>query len=255
MDKFLTGKTALVTGASRGLGRAIAQNLAERGALVAINYASNEAAALETLALIEGAGGQGFIIQEMLGSYESAVALKAALDAGLTERTGGIGLDIVVNNAGGGVMANVEQTTPAILEKAIADNVTSTFYVTQVLMSQLRDGGRVITFSSLGAKQSLVQYAAYAICKSAVNSLTVVLAKELGHRQITVNCIMPGLVATDSNTDLRANPEMVRYMEDNIVLGRIGEPEELATVVSSLISPDMGYVTGQIIEVSGGLFL
>jgi len=255
MEKFLKGKTALVTGASRGLGRAIAQQLAELGALVAINYARNEEAARETLALIDDAGGRGFVVQEELGSYASAERLAAALDGEFTRRTGDTGLDILINNAGGGPLASIEMTTPEILEKIMADNLTGPFYVTKVLMPRLRAGGRVINMSSKGASMALPQYIVYAMCKSGIETFTVAMAKELGPRGITVNCISPGLISSDSNADIRANPTMAKFMADNTLLGRLGQPADISGVVKALVSPDMGFVTAQIIEVSGGLFL
>lgn len=255
MDRFLDGKTALVTGASRGLGRGIAQQLAALGALVAINYANNAKAADETLELVEHAGGRGFIVQGLLGSYESAERLAAALDIELKKRTGQTGIDILVNNAGGGQLAGIEQTTPAILEKTVADNLTGPFYVTKVLMPRLRQGGRVINMSSKGASGALPQYIVYAMCKSGIETFTIALAKELGPRGITVNCISPGLISSDSNADIRANPAMTKFMVDNTLLGRLGLPADIAGVVKALVSPDMSFVTAQIIEVSGGLFL
>jgi NAD(P)-dependent dehydrogenase (short-subunit alcohol dehydrogenase family) len=254
MAHSLHGKTALVTGASRGLGRAIARDLAAEGALVAINYANNEAAALETQAAIVAAGGDAFLIQGVLGSYQSALKLGADLDAELARRTGDAGLDILVNNAGGGVLATLDDTTPEIFEKTVADNLSGPFYVTKVLKPRIRQGGRVIFMSSVGARQALPQYAAYAVCKAGINTFTVITAKELGPRGVTVNCIMPGLISTDSNADLRGDPAMVDFMEKSTLLGRLGQPSDLSGVVLALVSPQMGFVTGQVIEVSGGLF-
>ncbi len=250
----LQGKTALVTGASRGLGRAIAQDLAARGALVAINYANNRQAALETLNAITANGGDGFLIQGVLGSYDSAVKLAAELDGELVKRTGDGGLDILINNAGGGVLATIDDTTPDIFEKTVADNLSGPFYVTKVLKPRLQQGGRVVFMSSVGARQALPQYAAYAVCKAGINTFTVIMAKELGSLGVTVNCIMPGLISTDSNADLRTDPEMVAFMEKNTLLGRLGQPSDLSGAVMALVSPEMGFVTGQVIEVSGGLF-
>ncbi len=255
MEKFLIGKTALVTGASRGLGRAIARELAGLGATVAINYARSEDGARETLRLIEAAGGQAFIVQAELGSIQASEKLATALEAELTRRTGSNGLDILVNNAGGGVLAGMEATTPAILEKTVADNFTGPLYTTKVLMPRLRHGGRVINMSSEASTQALPQYVVYSMCKSAINTFTVCLAKELGPRGITVNCISPGLITSDSNADIRQNPDMVKFMESKTLLGRLGVPTDISGVVKALVSPDMGFVTGQIITVSGGLFL
>lgn len=255
MGKMLEGKTALVTGASRGLGRATAELLAEHGALVAINYASNDRAAQEALQAIEAKGGKGFLIKNAQGTSEAAEALAADLDAELLERTGSTGLDILINNAGGGPVANMDATTPELFEKILGDNLRGPFFVTKLLKSRLRQGGRVIFVSSLGARNALPDYVVYAISKSAIETLTVVMAKELGPRDITVNCIMPGLIASDANADLRADANTKAYLEQNTALRRLGEPSDFSGVALSLTSPQMGYVTGQVIEVSGGMSL
>ena len=255
IDKFLEGKTALVTGASRGLGRAIAERLAELGALVALNYASNDDAARETLAAIEAAGGKAFLVKGAQGSYEAAEKLLAAMDAGLTERTGSAGLDILINNAGGGPKADIEATTPEIFEKIFSDNLRGPFYVTKLLKPRMRSGGSIIYMSSLGARTALTDYVAYAMSKSAIETFTVVMAKEFGPENITVNCISPGLIASDSNADIRANDDVRTYLEQTTPLRRLGVPADSAGVVESLVSEKMSYVTGQIIEVSGGMSL
>ena len=255
MNKILEGKTALVTGASRGLGRATAEELAALGALVCINYASNDQAARETLAAIESKGGKAFLIKNAQGSYEAAIQLAADLDAELLKRTGSTELDILINNAGGGPVHTVDTTTPEIFEKVLGDNLRGPFFVTKVLKPRLRQGGRVIFVSSLGARHALPDYVVYAISKSAVETFTVVMAKELGPRGITVNCIMPGLIASDANADLRANPAIKQQFEANTAMRRLGEPSDFSGVVLSLVSPQMGYVTGQVIVVSGGMGL
>lgn len=254
-DRFLEGKTALVTGGSRGLGRAIAEDLARLGALVAINYANNDSAANETLQAIESSGGKAFAIKSAQGSFEAAEQLAAELDRELKQRTGDTGLDILINNAGGGPVANIDATTPEIFEKILGDNLRGPFYVTRLMKPRLREGGRVIFMSSLGARNALPDYVVYAISKSAIETFTVVMAKELGSKNITVNCLSPGLIASDANADLRANDEMRAYFESTTALGRLGVPSDLSGVVVSLVSPKMGYVTGQLIEVSGGMSL
>lgn len=254
MDRELDGKTALVTGASRGLGRAIAQDLADSGAIVALNYASNDEAARQTLGAIEAKGGQAFLLRQKLGSFEAAEELTAALDQELIKRTGSSGLDILINNAGGGPVHDVDSTTPDVFESVLSDNLRGPFYVTKLLKPRLRDDGRVVFMSSVGARKALPQYVVYALAKSAVETFTRVMAQELGAQGITVNCIMPGVIASDANADIRADPASKKFFEDNTLLRRFGEPSDLSGVVMSLISPQMGYVTGQIIEVSGGLF-
>ena len=255
MNKILEGKTALVTGASRGLGRATAEDLAALGALVCINYANNDKAAHETLAAIEAKGGKAFLIKNAQGSYEAAVQLAADLDAELLKRTGSTDLDILVNNAGGGPVHTIDTTTPEIFEKVLGDNLRGPFFITKVLKPRLRQGGRVIFVSSLGARTALPNYVVYAISKSAVETLTVVMAKELGPRNITVNCVSPGMVESDANADLRADQATKQYLEQNIPLRRLGVPQDFSGVIVSLVSPQMGYVTGQLIEVSGGMAL
>jgi 3-oxoacyl-[acyl-carrier protein] reductase len=255
MDKFLEGKTALVTGASRGLGRAIAEDLAALGALVAINYASNDDAAHDTLKAIEAKGGRAFLIKNAQGSFAAAEELAASLDTQLRAHTGSTDLDILVNNAGGAPQADIDHTTPEMFDKIIADNLSGPFYITKVLKPRLRAGGRVIFTSSLGARTALPDYAVYAISKSAVEKLTVIMAKDLGPRNITVNCVSPGLIASDANADIRANDDIRNYLEQTTPLRRLGVPADLSGVVVSLVSSKMGYVTGQVIEVTGGLSL
>jgi 3-oxoacyl-[acyl-carrier protein] reductase len=251
----LAGKTALVTGASRGLGRAIAEALASEGALVALNYASNDSAAQATLHAIESKGGKAFLIKSEQGSFAAAEALASALDEGLRARCGDGALDILINNAGGGPQASIEATTPEIYDKILADNLSGPWHITRLLMSRLRSGGRVIFTSSLGARTAIPDYAVYAMSKTAIEKLTVLMAKELGPRNITVNCVSPGLIESDANEHVRANAEMKAYLEQTTPLRRLGVPSDLSGVVMSLVSDAMGYVTGQVIEVSGGMSL
>ena len=255
MDKFLQGKTALITGGSRGLGRAVAEEYAALGALVAINYANNDDAAHETLQAIEAKGGNAFLIKSAQGSYAAAEELTRALDTGLRERTGSTGLNILVNNAGGGPVADIDATTPEIFEKILGDNMRGPFYVTKLLKARLRDGGRVIFLSSLGARKALPAYVVYAMSKRGIETLTVVMAKELGPRNITVNCISPGIIASDANAEIRADEELEATYAKTTALNRLGVPSDLSGVAVALASPQMGYVTGQVIEVSGGMWL
>ena len=251
----LQGKTALVTGASRGIGRSIAERFAEAGALVAINYAGNEAAARETLKRVEAKGGKGFIVQAALGSPESAQKLAADVTAELKKRTGDAGLNILVNNVGGADYANIVTTTPELYKKTFENNVGSTFFLTQALLPNLRKGGRIINLSSAGARLALEQLIVYSMSKSAVNTFTRAMAKELGPRGITVNVVAPGLVATDAAAADLANEAGAKFMKDNTALGRAaGEPEEIAEVVYALATT-LSWVTGQIIEASGGFRL
>jgi 3-oxoacyl-[acyl-carrier protein] reductase len=253
---ILESKTALVTGASRGIGRCIAQQLAASGALVAINYAANESAARATLQAIEAAGGRAFLVHAALGTPQAADALAATLTAELTARTGSAGLDILVNNVGGGCFANIETTTPEIFNDAFAKNVGAPFFVTKAVMPQLRNGGRVINISSTASRLALEQFLAYSMSKASVDVFTRAMAKELGPRGITVNAVSPGYTDTDAVADDTNNPEAVKYMQAATALGRaFAQPEEIAEVVHALATPGMGWVTGQIVEASGGFRL
>ncbi len=252
----LQNKTALVTGASRGIGRSIAQRLASEGALVAINYATNELAARETLKSIEDKGGKGFLVHAALGTPESADTLATVLEAELIKRTGNSGLDILVNNVGGALYANIEATTPDIYNKTFADNVGAAFFVTKAVLARLREGGRVINISSVGSRLALEQLIAYSMSKAAVDVFTRALAKELGPRSITVNAVAPAFTATDAAAADQNNPDTVKYVIAETALRRaFAKPEEVSEVVYNLATPGMGWVTGQIIEASGGFRL
>jgi NAD(P)-dependent dehydrogenase (short-subunit alcohol dehydrogenase family) len=254
--KILEGKTALVTGSGRGLGRAIAQQLAAAGALVAINYSSNDEAARETLKSIEAKGGKGFLIKVHLGTRDAAQFLAKTLEFELTKRTGNSGLDILVNNIGGADYANINTTTQEVYDKTFAQNLGTTFFVTQAMIPSLRQGGRVVNISSTGAKSALQQLIVYSMAKSAVETFTRAVAKDLGPKGITVNAVAPSFIATDAAAEDLKNPDTVKYMASQTALGRgFAQPEEVASVVYTLCTPAMGWVTGQVIEASGGFRL
>lgn len=256
MTKLLQGKTALVTGASRGIGRSIAQRLAESGAIVAINYATNEAAALETLKLVEAAGVNGILIREELGTPEAAENLLGTLAKELTSITGSPDLDILVNNVGSTSPTDIHQTTWDSYNRDISNNIGSTFFVTKSSLPFLRSGGRVINISSAGVRIALESELSYCMCKGAIDVFTRAMAKELGPRAITVNSVSPGLIETDAAAEFMDNTEVMEYLRSKTALGRpCGQPEEIAEVVHALATPAMGWVTGQNIEASGGFAL
>jgi len=253
MDRCLEGKTALVTGASRGIGRSIAERLAASGALVAINYAANEGAALETLNLVEAAGGEGFLIHVALGEKGAAEELTKILTEELKDRTGSPELDILVNNVGSCVPKYILETTWDIFSHDVANNITSPFFTTKELIPYLRDNGRVINISSAGSRLALESELIYCMCKGAVDVFTRGLAKELGPRGITVNAVSPGLVATDAAEEFLENQAVLDQLKSKTALGRAyGTSEEIAEVVHALATPAMGWVTGENVEASGG---
>jgi 3-oxoacyl-[acyl-carrier protein] reductase len=250
--KSLEGKTALVTGGSRGLGRAMSERLAASGAIVAVNYASNAEAAERTVAAITAGGGQAFAVQAKLGAAGANEVLINALDAELRRRTGQVGLDILVNNIGGGELGTIATTTPELYDTTFHNNVRAPFFLTQALLPRLRDGGRVINISSAAARLAGADFIAYSMSKAAVDMFTRVLAKSLGPRRITVNSVLPGYNRGETNTHLVEDPVMRKQIEDLTLLGRFGEPSDIAEVVHFLAAPAGGWLTGQIIEASGG---
>jgi 3-oxoacyl-[acyl-carrier protein] reductase len=249
---MLDGKIALVTGASRGIGRAIAIRLAASGALVAINYAADDAAALETLGKIEAAGGRGVLLQQKLGTPEAGDALAGALG----ERLGEARLDILVNNVGSGGMADIEATTPELYEATLANNVGATLWTTRAVLALLASGGSVINISSGASLRGLETMLVYGMAKAAVDNFTKAMARYLGPRGIRVNSVLPGFVATDAAAGLLSDPAMLEALTTQTALRRpYGEPEEIAELVHALAGPDMGWVTGQIIQCNGGFKL
>ncbi|WP_433179114.1 SDR family NAD(P)-dependent oxidoreductase [Actinoallomurus sp. CA-150999] len=248
---MLTGKTALVTGGSRGIGRAVALRLAAEGALVAVHYGNNDAAAKETVARIEEAGGRAFTVQARFGDDGAVDRLFEGLTAGLAGR----GLDILVNNAGIGPVSPIAQVTPEELDRLLTINVTTPFFVIQRALPLLNDGGRIINMGSTASRFAVSIQIGYTISKAALESMAPTLANELGRRGITVNTVAPGAVRTDLTAGYTSIPEVVAELEAITALGRLGEPEDVADVVGFLAGPQGRWVTGQTVDVSGGTYL
>ncbi|GLZ77535.1 short-chain dehydrogenase [Actinorhabdospora filicis] len=246
----LSGKTALVTGASRGIGRAIAERLASDGALVAVHYGGNEAAALETVAAIESKGGRAFTVQARLG-VEGDVD---TLVDGLVSELGSPELDIIVNNAATLGDTRLADSTPEYFEKIFAVNVKAPFFLVQRLLPHLRDNGRIINISSAVVRIALPEIA-YAMTKGALDVFGRTLANDLsvGSRGITVNTVAPG--PTDTGHPMFQLPELVEGMKSTTALNRVGHPEDIADTVALLASPDAGWITGNLIDATGGMYL
>ncbi|SRR6266496_6868557 len=232
--KRLTGKSALVTASSRGIGRAIAKRLAEEGALVAINYAGNVDAANSLIAEIKAAGGDSFAIQARVGSVEETQQLFASLDSELKQRRSQPTLDILVNNAGIPHFGKLSEATEADFDHVFSVNVKGTFLVTKLALRRLADGGRIINTSSGASRRPGTLFGLYAMSKSAVDTMTVALAAELGTRGITVNAVTPGWTETEGNAEARRNDTTVRNVISQTAMGRLGKPEEIAAVVAFL---------------------
>ncbi|UXS10088.1 SDR family oxidoreductase [Agrobacterium tumefaciens] len=252
MSQSLNGKTALVTGGSRGIGRAIAERLAADGTTVALTYNSSKAGADEAVAEIEKSGGRAFALKAELLDAGSIAPLFEALDAELESRNGSKTLDIVVNNAGGSGFGGLDNATPESFDAMFNVFVRAPFFIVQAALSRLSDGGRVVNVSSGFATRPSPMASMYSMAKGSINVFTHSLAMELGPRGITANAVAPGWTRTDMNAAVRESAEMVTAIETDTALGRFGEPSDIAAVVAFLASDEGRWVTGQVIEASGG---
>ena len=239
----LSGNLPVVTGASRGIGRAIALRLAADGAEVAVHYNAGAEAAAAVVAAIAGAGGRAFALQADLGAPDGVDALVAGL--------GSRAVDILVNNAGISPKLTFGQASPADFDLVIGVNLRAPFFIVQGLLANLRDGGRVINISSMGTRAVYPAMAVYAPAKAGLEALTRILAVELGKRGITVNAVSPGATATDMNERAR-DPVIAAQIAQTVALGRVGQPEDIADIVGLLASEDGRWITGQVIDASGG---
>jgi 3-oxoacyl-[acyl-carrier protein] reductase len=243
MSRILEGKTALVTGASRGIGAAIARRLAQDGAQVIVHYGRSEAQARAVAAAIEAAGGRASTVQADLSTADGPRRLFDALPVSQ--------LDILVNNAGVVAYLPVEQTDEASFDAQANVNMRSLFFVTKLALPLLRDGGRIVNVSSAVSRTYFAGIPAYAATKGFVDVLTLQLAGALGPRRITVNAVAPGAIETDMSSWIRepGGAETVAQLQ---ALPGIGQPEQIAGVVGFLAGPDGAWTTGQVIDASGG---
>ncbi|MDL5203737.1 SDR family oxidoreductase [Streptomyces sp. ALI-76-A] len=244
----LAGRTALVTGASRGIGRGIAERLGRDGARVAVHYGRNETAAKETVAAIEATGGSAFAIGTELGLPGDAEALWKEFDRHAD------GVDILVNNAGIGTTPGLDVISEEEYDRVFAVNAKAPFFIVKHGLDRLRDGGRIVNISSGLARTAVFPHLmAYAMTKGALDVFSRDLSKVLGPRGITVNSVAPGIIDTDNTADLLHGTEEGWAQAAAVsALGRVGETADVADVVAFLASDGGRWVTGSWVDATGG---
>jgi 3-oxoacyl-[acyl-carrier protein] reductase len=244
----LDGKTAVVTGGSRGIGRAIVLRLAADGARVAFSFQENQQAADDVVAEAENSGLRVLAIRADQGRVSDQRRLLAE-----TSKLLG-GLDILVNNAAIASAQRISEVTEADYDRAMSVNAKGPFFAMQYAAAHMRDGGRIISISTLSTALPEAGAGLYCASKAALEQFTSIASRELGARGITVNAVSPG--ATDTDMLHSANPdEAIRAMVEFTALGRLGRPAEIASVVAFLAGPDAQWITGQNIRVTGGLLV
>jgi 3-oxoacyl-[acyl-carrier protein] reductase len=238
-------RVAIVTGASKGIGAAIAKRLARDGIAVVVNYSRGREAAEEVVAAIETAGGRAIAVGADIGN---PAGIPALFDG--AEKVFG-GADILVNNAGIMQLSPIAKVTDESFETMISVNIGGVFRGLREGANRLRDGGRIISFSSSVVGMYQPSYGVYAATKAATEAMTHVLAKELGPRGITVNAVAPGPVETDLFMTGKSEA-LIKTITGMNPFGRLGQPDDIAGVVSFLAGPDSGWVSGQVIRANGG---
>ena len=239
-------RVAIVTGASRGIGTAIAERLAAAGIAVVVNYAHNQDAAEQAVARIEAAGGRAVAVRGDIAESSTAAALFDAAEQAFG------GTDILVNNAGIMELGAIADTTDAVFARQVEINLVGVFRTLREAARRLRDGGRIVNFSSSVVGLYQPGYGVYAATKAAIEAMTHVLAKELAPRGITVNAVAPGPTETDMFLGGKS-PELLRAIAASNPFGRFGQPREIAEVVAFLASPESSWVNGQTLRVNGGV--
>ncbi|MEY4564629.1 MAG: hypothetical protein RLZZ618_3906 [Pseudomonadota bacterium] len=249
-------RIALITGASRGLGKNAALHLARRGVDVVITYRSGETDAAEVVREIQAMGRRAVALALDVGDSSSFAGFTALLKTALQTVWQRERVDFLVNNAGIGIHTSFADTTEAQFDTLMAIHLKGPFFLTQQLLPLINDGGRIVNVSSGLARFSLPGYAAYATMKGGVEVLTRYLARELGPRRISVNTIAPGAIETDfGGGAVRDNAELNSLLASQTALGRVGLPDDIGGAISALLSDDNRWLNGQRIEVSGGIHL
>jgi 3-oxoacyl-[acyl-carrier protein] reductase len=238
-------RTAIVTGASKGIGAALARRLAADGFQTVVNYASSAVEAQEVAAAIGAAGGRAMAIR---ANVADPGAVRALFDQAEAEFGP---VDVLVNNAGIIKVSPLAEVDDDDYQRLVAVNLTGTFNGMREGARRVRDGGRIINFSTSIIGNYLPAHGVYVATKAAVEAMTHVLAKELGARGVTVNAVAPGPVATELFLTGRSD-ELIQRLTKEIPLGRLGQPDDIARIVSFLASPESGWINGQVIKANGG---
>jgi 3-oxoacyl-[acyl-carrier protein] reductase len=246
MNKPSNSQVAIVTGASRGIGAAVAQRLAKDGFAVAVNYAASPAQADALVAELKAGGARALAVKADVSKAGEVRAMFDAVEAQLGK------VDVLVNNAGVLKTVPLAEHTDALYDQTFDINVRGTFNTLREAATRLNDGGRIVNFSSTTLALNMPGYAIYNATKAAVEAFTHVFAKELRGRNITVNAVAPGPIATSLFLDGKTE-EQVQTFAKMPPLQRLGQPEDIASVVSFLASPDSGWVNGQVLRANGGI--
>ena len=241
-----TQKVAIVTGASGGIGTAVSERLARDGHAVVVNYSGNATAAEALVRKIEAAGGRAIGAQANVADAAAVAGMFGAAEAAFG------GVDILINTAGIMDLAPIADSGDALFDKTIAINLKGTFNTLREAARRMRNGGRIVNFSSSVTTLLQPTYGVYAATKAAVEAMTAVLTKELRGRDITVNAIAPGPVGTKLFLDGKPQAA-IDAMAKAAPLGRLGQPDDIAAAVAFLVGPDGGWVNGQVLRANGGM--
>lgn len=249
-------KIALITGGSRGLGKSAALQLAQRGVDVIFTYQSRAEEAAELVHAMQAMGRRAVALRLDVGEVAGFEAFAAQVIQALHDQWQRDQFDFLVNNAGVGAHASFTETAEAQFDQLMRIHFKGVFFLTQTMLPLIADHGRILNVSSGLTRFALPGYAAYAAMKGAIEVLTKYLAKELGARGIAVNVIAPGAIATDfGGGAVRDNPQLNQFVASQTALGRVGLPDDIGGAIASLLSDASGWINGQRIEASGGMFL
>jgi NAD(P)-dependent dehydrogenase (short-subunit alcohol dehydrogenase family) len=249
-------KVALITGGSRGLGKSMALHLGSQGRDVILTYKSAKGEADTVVRQIEAMGRKAASLKLDVSDVSTFDTFVSAVKAELSQKWQRKDLDFLINNAGIGTRAPFTETSEAQFDEMVNIHLKGPFFLTQKLVPLMGDGARILNVSSGLARFTLPGFAAYSAMKGGIEVLTRYMAKELGPRQIAVNVIAPGAIETDFGGGVvRDNRELNNFIASQTALGRVGLPDDIGAAVTVLLSDDSGWINGQRVEVSGGMFL